>query len=109
MLFKVVATLLIVWLISLVHNYYILPFFFRYACSWLGVYLRFKTRARRELIVERARADAKDQRPKGKRQASGGEDEDWEKVEKHAAGSAKNGGRAGAEWRGMIGFFHPFW
>lgn len=37
------------------------------------------------------------------------DDGECEEVEKHTAGSAKNGGEADDEWEGIIGFFHPFW
>jgi alpha-1,2-mannosyltransferase len=94
--------------LALLHHYFILPILIRYALSSLGVYLRFKTRARRELIVEKARAEAREANKKRSRPPSR-DDEDWEKVEGYAAGSAKNGGRAEADWHGMIGFFHPFW
>ena len=38
------------------------------------------------------------------------EDEDWEQVEGYAASSAPNGEiPKDSEWKGVVGFFHPFW
>jgi hypothetical protein len=36
-------------------------------------------------------------------------DEDWEKVDAYATTIVENGGKGSPDWRGFIGFFHPFW
>lgn len=74
----------------------------KYAGQTLGWYLRQRTSARRKTIFSEVRAEEKDYRAK-KRLSPKSDDEDWEKVESYAAGSAKD------HWEGVIGFFHPFW
>lgn len=37
------------------------------------------------------------------------EADDWEEIESPLIGTADNGGRAGPDWKGFVGFFHPFW
>lgn len=74
----------------------------------VGWYLRRRTTSRRITILARVKLE------EAQYQLSASEsptldDGEWEKVEKHAAGSAKNGEEADDEWEGIIGFFHPFW
>ncbi|KAL8662324.1 MAG: hypothetical protein Q9168_008275, partial [Polycauliona sp. 1 TL-2023] len=73
----------------------------------VGWYLRRKTRARKITILARVKLEeARSQLYAS--QSPKSDDGEWEKVEKHTAGSAKNGGEADDEWEGIIGFFHPF-
>ena len=74
----------------------------------LGWYLRHKSKVRRQLILSRVEVDEEIQRKKkpGKNEA---EDDDWGKMEGHpteAAGKSHNPHR---KWKGIVGFFHPFW
>ena len=73
--------------------------------STFGYYLRKKTAGRRAQILELVEAEEKEFLIKGGRRAS----DDWENVDSYAAGTAKNGGKADADWDGIVGFFHPFW
>ncbi|KAL9596902.1 MAG: hypothetical protein Q9179_004466, partial [Wetmoreana sp. 5 TL-2023] len=83
-----------------------------YVFRWLfqitvGWYLRRKTAARRSLVLARVKLE-ESQLQLRERQSPNSDDGEWEKVEKHAVGSAPNGGEADDEWEGIIGFFHPF-
>ena len=78
-------------------------------CKWLvGWHLQRSTSARRQLILARIEVEEKDHLSK-LRHSSRSEDGDWEKVESHASGFASNGERSQDDWKGIVGFFHPFW
>lgn len=87
---------------------FLTAFTLSYALRIVGWSLRRKTQGRRELILSRVRIEEEEwlSRQKNSQKA---EDEDWEKVEGYSAGTAPNGGSAGADWEGVVGFFHPFW
>ncbi|KAL8973746.1 MAG: hypothetical protein Q9197_002010 [Variospora fuerteventurae] len=68
---------------------------------------RRRTRARRDLILARVKVE-ESQYQLSAQQSPRSEDGEWEKVDKHADGSAPNGKESGNEWEGIIGFFHPF-
>lgn len=72
-----------------------------------GRYLQRKTSARRKAIFLQARREEKNYElePDSSPQL----DDDWEKIEIYATGSAVNGGLANNDWEGIVGFFHPFW
>jgi hypothetical protein len=92
----VVAFLLSPWLV---------PFLFRSLASATGWYIRRKTHSRRETLLSSSAFDTKEQgHPKG----STSEDGDWEKVEGLTTGTAPNGGTPEKDWKGVVGFFHPF-
>ena len=78
-------------------------------CKWLvGWHLQRSTSARRELIL--ARIDIEEQDYQSKlRHSARSDDGDWEKIESYATGSAPNGGKSQEDWKGVVGFFHPFW
>ncbi|KAL8785365.1 MAG: hypothetical protein Q9213_003430 [Squamulea squamosa] len=83
-----------------------------FAFKWLlrttvGWYLRRRTAARRSSIIARVKIDEA-QFQLSVSQSSRSDDGEWEKIEKHAAGSARNGGEADDEMEGLVGFFHPF-
>jgi hypothetical protein len=71
-----------------------------------GRRLRHSSRTRRELLLDRVAAET---RAFDANTATSKEDDDWEKIVPSPSGSAVIGGRAGAEWNGIVGFFHPFW
>lgn len=74
----------------------------------VGWSIRRKTGGRRELILARVQEEERDYR--SKQNKSPKEDEDWEKVEGYATGTAPNGELPqDEEWDGVVGFFHPFW
>jgi alpha-1,2-mannosyltransferase len=73
----------------------------------IGWYLQHKTDGRRAHILERVDSEEKAlAADEGSRKNS---DEEWENVEAHTVGSAKNGEKVDREWDGIVGFFHPFW
>jgi alpha-1,2-mannosyltransferase len=74
-----------------------------------GDQLRRRTRARRELILQRVKLDEKNLSAKSQ-ESPRAEDEDWERVESHTVGVAVKGGvPQEKDYAGVIGFFHPFW
>ncbi|KAL8676970.1 MAG: hypothetical protein Q9186_006561 [Xanthomendoza sp. 1 TL-2023] len=83
-----------------------------YIFTWLlqrsiGWYLRWKTAPRRSSIVSKVKLEEAQSQLLAS-QSTRSDDGDWERVEKHAVGSAPNGEEAENEWEGIIGFFHPF-
>lgn len=74
----------------------------------VGWSLRRRTRARRDILLARVKFE-QSQYQLSAQQSTRSDDGEWEKVEKHAAGSAPNGKDPGDDWEGIIGFFHPFW
>ena len=79
---------------------------FPFVLPLVGWLIRRKTQRGRELILSRAwtdnAADGKSQ------EDSADEEDDWEKVDSQSTGTAPNGEKPGS-WRGIVGFFHPFW
>ncbi|KAL4959323.1 alpha-1,2-mannosyltransferase ALG11 [Aspergillus stella-maris] len=80
----------------------------------VGWVIRKRSRARREAILARVRADEEDLLKKQPKvvpaSATPADDEDWEKVDTSSSGD--NSGSASQQgsddWAGVIGFFHPF-
>ncbi|CAL8582506.1 asparagine-linked glycosylation protein [Xanthoria parietina] len=70
-------------------------------------YLRRRASSRKITILARVKLEEA-QYQLSASQSPKTDDGEWEKVEKHTAGSANNGGEADDEWEGTIGFFHPF-
>jgi alpha-1,2-mannosyltransferase len=80
-----------------------------FLCKWLvGWHLQRSTAARRELILARIGVEEQDYHSKI-RHSPKSDDGDWEKVESYASGSAPDGGKLQENWKGVVGFFHPFW
>ncbi|KAL9579509.1 MAG: hypothetical protein Q9203_006665, partial [Teloschistes exilis] len=83
-----------------------------YIFKWLlqttvGWYLRRKTSAQRSLLLARVKLE-ESQLQLRESHLPKSDENGWEKVEKHAVGSAPNGQEADDEWEGIVGFFHPF-
>ncbi len=80
-----------------------------FLCKWLvGWHLQRSTAARRELILARIEVEEQDHQSRI-RNSPKSDDGDWEKIETYASGSAFNGGKLQDDWKGIVGFFHPFW
>jgi alpha-1,2-mannosyltransferase len=73
----------------------------------VGNRLRQSSRTRRELLLDRVATETK--AFEAEHRESSREDDDWEKITPAPTGSAVNGGKADADWKGIVGFFHPFW
>ena len=84
------------------------PFIIRFAGQTVGWYLRRKTSSRRELILARVEVEEDDHRSK-QRHSPKSEDEGWERIENNGGSAESTEDKANAEWKGVIGFFHPFW
>jgi alpha-1,2-mannosyltransferase len=84
---------------------WLVPFLFHRLAVATGWYIRRRTFDRRETLLASSASATEEQ---GHPKDSTTEDGDWEKVEAHAAGTAPNGGTPGKDWKGVVGFFHPF-
>ncbi|KAI9761162.1 MAG: asparagine-linked glycosylation protein [Chaenotheca gracillima] len=83
------------------------PLFVHSLGRFVGWRLRRRTQGRREQILTRVRAE-REQRLQKDNERAKNDEEGWEKIESYAAGSSNNGAKAGEEWEGIVGFFHPF-
>jgi alpha-1,2-mannosyltransferase len=84
---------------------WLLPFTLRSLGAATGWYIQQKTHSRRQTLLANSKSGTQEQ---GKSKDSSSEDGDWEKVDGYAAGSAPNGDKADRDWKGIVGFFHPF-
>lgn len=84
------------------------PLIIRACGKLLGLYVRSKSRSRRQLLFSRVQEQRDVQAPDTRPSVGRGHD-DWEEIDTQYTGHAPNGGRAEEEWRGIVGFFHPFW
>ena len=84
-------------LFTLVLTLLLFPFAFRIA----GWFIQWNTNAKRELLLSRARET-------NRQGLSSSVDDDWEKVDV-VMGTAPNGEKPDKDWKGIVGFFHPFW
>lgn len=84
-------------------------FFFRTlyrAAGVLGRRLRRSSKTRRELLLARVASESKGFEAEHEEKEH---DDDWEKVGTAPTPSTTNGGKADTDWKGIVGFFHPFW
>lgn len=84
-------------LFALVLTLLLCPFAFRIA----GWCIRWRTGAMRERLLARARET-------NGQGLSNSVDDDWEKVDT-VVGTAPNGEKPDQDWKGIVGFLHPFW
>lgn len=94
--------------ISTIVAFVFLPQTLRILGKPVGLYLQSSCRDRRELLLARVAKEQKEYEAKRKDEDKKSED-DWEQVESSMVGSATNGAKAEQDWRGIVGFFHPFW
>ena len=94
--------------ISLPLAYFIFPLLLRAAGRAVGWHIRRLSRQRRIDLLDRVAREREIHLSKPQ-QIPAAEDEDWEKVDGESTGVAPNGAKADKEWKGVIGFFHPFW
>ncbi|OCK81143.1 glycosyltransferase family 4 protein [Lepidopterella palustris CBS 459.81] len=73
----------------------------------IGYYLRRASRTKRELLLAQVSSEQRNYSSE-KKQPQSGEEDGWEKIESYAAGTVPNGGKADQDWKGIVGFFHPF-
>jgi alpha-1,2-mannosyltransferase len=76
------------------------------AAEILGRRLRRSSKTRRELLLARVARESRHLEA-GHRKTK--EDDDWENIGASPLGSTTNGAKADTEWKGIVGFFHPFW
>ena len=103
-----VSFLLLSVLVSIIVSCIFLPKILSSLGESIGYYLRRTSRTRRELLLARVASEQRSY-PSGNIETRSAEDDDWEKIEGYAAGTAANGGKADQDWKGIVGFFHPFW
>jgi alpha-1,2-mannosyltransferase len=110
------TTITIITLLVPIATFFLIPaavgYILKLALRSLGWSLKNKTNARRELILSQVRIEEEHYQETTTSAASssaGPEDDDWEKVDGTVPSVAGNGKPLGADWEGIIGFFHPFW
>ena len=103
---SILSIVLTFW--TILSGLFVVPLSFRFAGRLIGSSLKRKSALRRKILLAKVEAEQDDYRAK-KQRSSNGEDEDWEKVETYAAGTARNGESGEDDWNGVVGFFHPFW
>jgi alpha-1,2-mannosyltransferase len=96
-------------LISVVLSYVFLPRLLSSLGELVGYNLRRSSQIRRELLLARVQAEQRSYSCTSTIGPSVTEDDDWEEIEGYAAGTAANGAKASEDWKGIVGFFHPFW
>ncbi|KAF2490976.1 alpha-1,2-mannosyltransferase ALG11 [Lophium mytilinum] len=74
----------------------------------VGYYLRRASRVRKELLLARVKSEQRAYAATHSKGALTNGDDDWEEVEGYAAGTAANGAKGREDWKGIMGFFHPF-
>ena len=86
-----------------------LPFLFTTACKIIGWRLRRNTQQRKDILLARSTTEAKQRDKEAGSHPS--IDDEWEKIDpgRHGLGQEKPASTSGREWRGIVGFFHPFW
>jgi alpha-1,2-mannosyltransferase len=84
---------------------WLLPYTLRSLGAATGWYIQQRTHSKRQTLLANSESGTQEQ---GKPKDSSSEDGDWEKVDGYAAGSAPNGDKADRDWKGIVGFFHPF-
>lgn len=89
-------------------SYLLLPFLIRKCGQTAGDYLRRKTQGRLQLLLERAEDEERSYHIE-EDTARSSEEDDWEKIEGNTRSTVTAEKRANEDWRGIIGFFHPFW
>ncbi|KAF2200487.1 UDP-Glycosyltransferase/glycogen phosphorylase [Delitschia confertaspora ATCC 74209] len=94
-------------LISLLVSYVFLLAAVRFTGELVGSYLQRSSRTRRELLLDRVATEQRiyeaEVEENGRKEA-----DDWEEIDSSVLGSAANGGKADQDWKGVVGFFHPF-
>lgn len=73
----------------------------------VGWRLYTKTAARRDNILATVKREEEDFREK-EGVSTRTEDPDWVEVERQPGGTAPNGGKIRGDWKGIVGFLHPF-
>ncbi|MCJ1279103.1 asparagine-linked glycosylation protein [Puttea exsequens] len=96
--------LLRTWLLVVATTFAVLSLSAGRLIAW---HLHRKTRTRRSLILAQAKHD-QEQFQARQRVAPPPEDPDWVSVERNPSNTACNGSQAPEDWRGIIGFLHPF-
>jgi alpha-1,2-mannosyltransferase len=93
-------------LISTIVAFVFLPQTLRILGKPVGLYLQQSCSDRRELLLARVAKEQKEYEAKHKNKKS---EDEWEQIESSMTGSAVNGAKADQDWRGIVGFLHPFW
>lgn len=85
------------------------PFLIRIACRLLGKLILYRNEHKRTRLLDETDRLEQEASPVRKRdELKDRSDEDWERVD-FSVPSTGNGQKPRPEWRGIIGFFHPFW
>lgn len=72
----------------------------------LGWHLRRKSASSRQTLFSRVEPD---HTLRSKNNGSKSEDDEWERIEHQVEGNSGAGQKSTDDWKGIVGFFHPFW
>jgi acyl-CoA synthetase (AMP-forming)/AMP-acid ligase II len=93
-----------------VFTFIFVPITFTWSARLLGHRLRQASEEVRGVLSLKTTNEQKQHdAERGGQQKSKKEEDEWEKIESPLTGMADNGGRFGPDWKGFVGFFHPFW
>ncbi|KAH7085127.1 hypothetical protein BKA63DRAFT_559773 [Paraphoma chrysanthemicola] len=98
--------LLLSLVVPLVITVIFLPYTLHVLAKLVGNRLRQSSRTRRELLLDRVASETRAFEAEHREKST--EDDDWENITPAPTGTAVNGGKADADWKGIVGFFHPF-
>ncbi|KAF1809934.1 UDP-Glycosyltransferase/glycogen phosphorylase [Eremomyces bilateralis CBS 781.70] len=104
------ASTLVLLLLSFLASVALAPLAFRYSGKVLGLCIRARSTDRRNILLEASQSTEGQTAIHLEKPALRDEDEDgdWEQVGSIELPAVENGKPAGKDWRGVIGFFHPF-
>jgi acyl-CoA synthetase (AMP-forming)/AMP-acid ligase II len=103
-------SLLLSFLGCFVFAFVFIPIAFKWSARLLGHRLRRASEDVRGVLSVKTRNEQQQfdvERNRGLKLKK--EADECEEIESPLIGSVDNGGRAGPEWQGFVGFFHPFW
>lgn len=86
---------------------WLIPFLARNLGAIAGWFIKQRTHSRRQTLLKESER-GRSKQDNSKRDSSSSEDGEWETVGNLAAGRAQNGEKADGDWKGILGFFHPF-
>lgn len=81
---------------------WLVPFVLRSLGAVTGWFIQQRTHSRRQTLLAISETEIQEQ---GRAKDTSSEDGDWEKVEGHTPTSRD---KADRDWKGIVGFFHPF-
>jgi len=102
--------LLLSFLGCFVFTFVFVPVTLKWSARLLGHRLRRASEDVRGVLSAKTTSEQKQyDAERNKELKSKKEADEWEEIESPLIGTADNGGTASPDWKGFVGFFHPFW